>query len=242
MVLERTEIIDGKEEACLLIPTKTNQIKKGKQGNWYFICRLAGLPPNERMQTHEIQLTYVSPEDLQRSYDFGYHKRTAHMGRVYEHDRTPEKKIDRTNYARDIDLRGDICLSDIPRELIFSNAENAKKYISNLTFKGLQDDGFIYAGSLCVDDIPKDDIWQDQNTGKKYVSVRLVKLKSLDTYMNTHQLIIARQDGTEIEIGRFKEFQKEGYTPSQTLHRTEDIHNTGVNQRDLPSEINGIKF
>ena len=209
------------------------------------MCRLAELPPNERMQTHDIQLSYLTPEDLQKSYDFGYHKRTAHMGRVYEHDRTPEKKIDRTNNARDIDLRGDICLSDIPRDLIFTNAENAKKYIANLTFKSVSDDGIIYAGAICVSDIPDKDIWQDKDTGKKYVSVRLIRLKMLDTYMNTHQLIIARQDGSEIEIGRFKEFHRNGYIPNNDKSNTDysdEIHNTSVNQRETPTEIGGFRF
>ena len=161
------------------------------------------------------------------------------MGRVYEHDRTPSKKLDRTNNARDIDIRGDICLSDIPHELIFSNAENAKKYISNLTFKGVYDSNFIYTGSICLSDIPKEDRWQDPNTGKKYVSVRLVKLKTLDTYMNTHTLIIARQDGTEIEIGKFKEWKRDGYIPPQNpqnpIHPSEPPKN-------VPDTLNGIKF
>lgn len=239
--LEQKMIIDGKEEVCLVLPVKANQIKKGKHGNWIMMCRLAECEPNERMQTHDIQLSYLSEEDLQKSYDFGYHKRTAHMGRVYEHDRTPSKKIDRTNRAHDIDLRGNICLSDIPRDLIFANAENAKKYISNLTFKGLHDENFIYTGCICLSDIPKEDRWQDPNTGKKYVSVRLIKLKSLDTYMNTHQLIIARQDGTEIEIGKFKEFQKTNYIPPQNIQYPAPL-NMNDNPKDLPSEINGIKF
>lgn len=239
LVLERTEIIDGKEEVCLVIPTKANQLKKGKQGNWYFICRLAECEPNARNQTHDIQLTYLSEEEVKKSYDFGYHKRTAHMGRVYEHDRTPSKKLDRTNNASDIDLQGDICLSDIPRDLIFANAENAKKYITNLTFKGIYDNGYIYTGSICLSDIPKQDRWQDPNTGKKYVSVRLIKLPMVDTYFNTHSLIIARQDGTEIEIGRFKEWRKDGCAPA---HKPQYPAPPGEPPKNVPDTLNGIKF
>lgn len=239
LVVEEKRIIDGKEEVCLVIPTKPNQIKRGKQGNWLAMFRLAENEPNAKNQTHRVQLSYLTPEDLQKSYDFGYHKRTAAMGSVYEHDRTPSKKLDRTNHAQDIDLRGDICLSDIPRDLIFANAENAKKYISNLTFKGLYNQNYIYTGSICLSDIPQQDRWQDSNTGKKYVSVRLVKLKSLDTYMNTHSLIITRQEGTEIEIGKFKEWKREGYIPPQNPQYPTPL---SPPERNAPTEIGGIKF
>ena len=240
-VKEERRVIDGKEEICLVIPTVTNQLKRGKKGNWYSICRLAESEPNANNQTHDMQLTYLSETEVQKSYDFGYHKRTAHLGRVYEHDRTPSKKLDRTNYAQDLRLDGVINLSDIPKSDIFRNAENNKRYISNLMFRTTPDNGVVFMGSICIDDIPRDDIQQSPDTGKKFVLVRLVKLKLLDTYMNTHQLIIARPDGSEIEIGRFKEFHAQNFTPQQT-RSPEDIHCTSVNQRPRPDSINGIKF
>ena len=240
LVLERTEIIDGKEEVCLVLPTRQNQLKKGKQGNWYFICRLAECEPNERMQTHEIQLTYVNPEELQKSYDFGYHKRTAHMGRVYEHDRTPSKKLDRTNNATDIRLDGIIVLSDIDKSLIFRNGENNKRYLSNLTFRGLNgNDGRIFTGSICIDDIPHSDIQINSENGKKFINVRLRKMEKLDTYFNTHELVIARDNGVCVQIGLFKEWRKDGYVPTNaplpSIHPSEP-------QKNIPESLNGIKF
>lgn len=204
------------------------------------MCRLAECEPNERMQTHDVQLSYLTEEEVKKSYDFGYHRRTAHLGRVYEHDRTPSKKLDRTNNARDIDLRGDICLSDIPRDLIFANAQNAKKYISNLTFKGLYDENYIYTGSICLSDIPKEDRWQDPNTGKRYVSTRLIRLHQLDTYMNTHVLVIARPNSDDlIEIGRFKEWKREGYVPPQNPQYPTP---PSPPERNIPDSISGIRF
>lgn len=241
-VLEEKRLIEGKEETCLILPTSQNQIKKGRNGNWMMMCRLAECPPNERMQTHDLQLSYLTPEDLQKSYDFGYHKRTASMGRVYEHDRTPSKKLDRTNNASDVRLDGIIVLSDIPKDLIFRNGENAKRYIQGLTIRGTPDNGIIYTGSICVDDIPRQDIQTDPNTGKKFISTRFIKLPILDTYFNTHQLIITRPNSDDIiEIGRFKEFHSaNGMPPAPQQYPTS--LNTGVNQRNTPSEINGIKF
>lgn len=239
-VQEERRIVDGKEEICLVIPTITNQLKRGKKGNWYSICRLAECEPNPNNQTHDIQLTYLSEAEVQKSYDFGYHRRTAHLGRVYEHDRTPEKKLDRTNNASDIRLDGVIVLSDIPKDLIFRNGENNKRYISNLTFRGLKgDDGMIFTGSLCVDDLDPRDIQQDPNTGKKFINVRLRIMDKLDTYFNTHELVIVRPDNECIQIGLFKEWRKEGYIPPSAPMQYPEVPN---NQRDLPSQINGIKF
>lgn len=242
-VLEEKKIVEGREEICLVLPTKTNQIKKGKQGNWMMMCRLAELPPNAKMQTHNVQLSYLTEEEIQKSYAFGYHKRTAHMGRVYAHDRTPEKKLDRTNNATDIRLEGVVILSDIPKDLIFRNAENAKRYIQGLTIRAAFDNGVIYTGSVCVDDIPKQDVQTDPNTGKKFITTRFIKLPTLDTYFNTHQLIIARPNSNDvIEIGRFKEWRKEGYVPTSAPPQYPVSSNTGVNQRNMPNEINGIRF
>lgn len=204
------------------------------------MCRLAECKPNERQQTHDIQLTYLTPEDLQRSYDFGYHRRTAHMGRVYEHDRTPEKKLDRTNNARDIRLDGTIVLSDIPKDLIFRNGENNKRYVSNLTFRGLNgNDGLIFTGSLCIDDIPRDCIETNPDNGKKFINVTLRKMEKLDTYFNTNELVIVRPDGECIPIGLFKEWKKEGYVPT---NEPLPYIPPSEPERRQPDSIQGIKF
>lgn len=205
------------------------------------MCRLAECEPNARGQTHDIQLSYLTSEDLQKSYDFGYHRRTAHMGRVYEHDRTPEKKIDRTNNATDIRLDGIVVLSDIDKTLIFRNAENQKRYLSNLTLRGMQDTGMIFTGSLCVDDIPRLDIQTNPENGKKFINVRLRKMERYDTYFNTHELVIARPDGECVTIGLFKEWRKDGYVPPSAPMQYPEVPNNN-NQRDLPTQINGIKF
>lgn len=236
-VMEEKRFVNGKEEVCLIIPTETNQIKKGRNGNWLSIFRLAECPPNEKMITHDMQLMYLNEKEVQKSYDMDYHRRTAHIGRVRVHDRTPEKRIDRTNTAQDIECHGVVVLSDIPKSLIFRNGENDKRYIQNLVFRNSSDDTFIYTGSICVDDIPRDDIKTENYTGKKYVDATFRRLKTLDTYMNTHQLVIVRDDGSAIEIGRFKEFRKEG---AANVPPKEE-HTTTVSMRP-PTEINGIRF
>lgn len=237
--LEKKMLIDGKEEVCLVLPTKVNQIKKGKQGNWLMISRLMALPPNEKAQTHEVQLTYLTEEELQKSYDYGYHRRTRSMGRVYEHMRGPGKKLDRTNTAGELNLEGRIILSDIPGYFIFRNSENAKRYVKDLRIQSIENDGRLLVGSICLDDIDNADIETDHNTGKKYINARLSKLPILDTYMNTHTLAVVKADGTTYEIGKFKEFRDPNFI-SPTINTPEEDNRD--KSRDMPDYIQGIKF
>lgn len=236
-VMTEKRIVDGIEQDCLVIPTRVNQIKKGRTGNWMSSFRIVECPPNEKLITHEIQLGYLDWDEVNKAREHGYYNRTQHMGRVRIHDRTPSRKIDRINHAQDIVCNGTIILSDIPKSRIFRNAENDMRYVEDLKFRSLTDDTFLYIGSICVDDIPLDDIQTEPYTGKKFVNAVFRRLERLDTYMNTHQLIIDRDDGSEIEIGRFKEFRKEG-EPAVT---PQEEHTTTVNPRP-PESINGIKF
>lgn len=236
-------LIGGKEELCLIIPTKTNQIKQGKQGNWMMICRLHESEFNSRSQTHDVQLTFLYPEDLsQKDEDWNFRYRTEHLGRVYVHGRDYNNgRIDYTNRADSLSCEGRIILSDIPKNLIFRNAENARRYLDRLVFRALHSNDTIYTGFICIDDIPCEDIKIDMQTGKRYIDVKFVKLQKLDTYMNTHQLIIARDDGTEIEIGRFREWEKQEQDAvkreSETISESE-----GTKRMPPPDEISGIRF
>lgn len=198
--------------------------------------RLSECPPNEKLITHDMQLGYLNWDEVYKARAMGYYDRTQRLGRVRVHDRTPERKIDRTNKTRDIACRGTVVLSDIPSSLMFRNGENDKLYVDNLVFRGTSDDSFIYTGCICISDVPPEDIKTEQYTGRRYVDTVFRRLYNLDTYMNTHQLIIAKDDGSEIEIGRFREFMKNGASaPIEEMR-----HNTTISQR--PSEINGIKF
>lgn len=241
-VTEERRIIDGKEEVCLVIPTKTNQMRKGKQGNWFSVVKLAESFPNPEMRTHDIMLTYVYPEDLQKSYDFGYHKRTMRLGRVYPHGSDPDKKVNRENRIPDICIDGIMILSDIPKELIVRNGANQKRYIQGLTLRGTPDTGIIYCGSICVDDIPRDDIQTNPDNGKKYINTRLRKLPRLDVYMNTHELIITRPDGTAVQIGLFREFHSQNGIQTPPPQAYNQNYQQPSNQRQTPDTINGIRF
>lgn len=243
-MLTETRFIDGKEQVCLVLPTQANQMKKGRQGNWLSVFRLSEREPNAKMITHDVQLGYLNWDETDKARQQGYYKRSQFLGRVRVHDRTPSKKVDRTNHGTDLTCDGVIMLSDIPRKLIKPNAENGKRYVSNLVFKTIGDASSIYTGAVCVDDIPKEHIQTNPETGKKYVNVRFVKTKYLDTYMNTHQLIIATDDGSELEIGKFKEWRRiDGKeVKPQAVDIDAEVHDTPVNQRQVPESIDGLRF
>lgn len=243
-VSEETRFVDGREQVCLVIPTETNQLKRGKQGNWLMTLRISESQPNAAMRTHVLQLGYLNYEEVGKAKNAGAYERSQRIGNVYEHDHTPSKKVNRTNNATNIKCYGKIVLSDIPKDLIFSNAENAKRYVSNLHFKFYSDRHRIYTGCVCIDDIPRDEIRTDADTGKKYINAAFKRMPKLDTYMNTHHLVIMTKDGSEVEIGRFKEWVAEDKTesaPPPASAPTQE-HTTTVNPRDTSFSIDGIKF
>lgn len=241
-VTEEVRWVDGKEQVCLVIPTETNQLKRGKRGNWLMTLRMSELPPNATMQTHVLQLGYVNYDEVHKARLHGTYERSQRIGNVYEHDRTPEKKVDRRNPATDVTFDGYIILSDIPKQDIFLNDQNGKRYISDLSLKCDNADA-VFTGFLCVDDIPADCIKQSPRTGKKYIECRFSKSEYLDTYMNTHHLVIVKPDGSEIEIGRFKEWVKmNGQVIAPPSCEPTEQRNDNNNQRQVPHSIDGIKF
>ncbi len=236
-VEEEIRLVNGEEQVCLIIPTKINQLKKGKTGNWLITLRLSEKPPNEELITHTVQLGYLNWDEVDKARQTGYYNQTQRMGRVRVHDRTPSKKVNRVNNASDIECCGTIILSDIPKCLIFRNGENDKRYVKLVKLQSVTDDTIVYLGTICVDDIPRDAIQTESCTGKKFINTFFCKLERLDAYMNTHKLVIVRKEGAEIEIGRFREFRKDG--GSGPILQQERISTANPQP---PEEINGIRF
>lgn len=209
-VEEEVRIVNGREEKCLILPTKTNQLKKGKRGNWIMVLRLNEEPPNEELTTHTLQLGYLNYDEVDKAKKMGVYKNSQRLGRVREHDRTPSKKVNRDN-SKAIDLISDgaICLDNIPDELLVRNPQN-KKYYLKCTFRRKGNDGtaIFSTGAVCIDDIPHECIITNPRTGKRNVRCRFKRSKFMDTYYNTHELVCVMSDGSEIEIGRFREWTK----------------------------------
>lgn len=235
LVAEETRFIDGQEQVCLVIPTSTNQIKRGKDGNWLMTLRLTAQDANAKNRTHIMQLGFLNWDEVDKARLHGWYERSQRIGHVYEHDRSPEKKVSRENLSQDINLAGEIILSDLPRKKITSNPMTGKRYIDNLRLKPMRMQDVIYTGLICIDDIPRQCIKTNPDTGKRMIRTRFAKSQYLDTYMNTHLLYAVADDGTEIEIGRFREWIKD---ESSANHPSE---HTTINPS--PSiRVDGIKF
>lgn len=240
---EEVRYVAGEKQVCLVIPTSINQIKRGRQGNWLMSLRLVDALPNPKLITHNIHLICLNQEEVDKARQRGYYERIHRLGRVRVMDDSPEKKIDRRNKATDIKSDGIIILSDIPKQVIFRNAENNNRYIKDLIFRSESDRRYVYSGVICIDDIPTDEIKTDPNTGKKYINTRFQKLKYLDTYMNTHQLVIVTKSGDEIEIGKFKEWvAKQNIDNTPPSVPPSEPKGLSVERFSTPDSIDGIRF
>lgn len=239
-MLTESRIIDGKEQTCLILPVDDNQIIRGKWGNWVMRLHLYEIPPNPDRISHKAGLVWNDRQTAKKWDRDGTMERVLNLGRVRPHIKEQIPKVDKGNNAEDIPLCGEIILSDIPKGLIYKNFQNKMRYVHNMRVKSLRDDGKVWLGSICVDLIPRHLILEYPDSGKKYIRVRFKKLIKLDNYMNTHILVIDTKDGSEIEIGRFREFRKDGEVVKSEFP-PEEIHDTPVNQRQ-PESIDGLKF
>lgn len=239
-VLTETRIIDGKEQTCLILPVDDNQFRKGKKGNYFLSLRMMEEPANPQGHSHTIALRWNNKEGLEEAHRRGIDKYTRKMGvaRAYETSRVTE--VHDQNNVEDIEFVGEIILSDIPRRQFWRNRRNNKWYIPYLQMKSRYDDSKVWTGSICISDIPENHILEYPDSGKKYVKVRFRKMDKLDIYMNTHTLIIDTKDGSQIEIGRFREWKKQGEVIRNEIP-PQEIHDTPVNQR-TPESIDGLRF
>ena len=243
--------IEGQEQVCLIIPTKKNQLKKGKRGNWIMTMRLHEEPPNEDLITHTLQLGYLNYDEVDKARKMGYYNQSQRIGRVREYGSDPsnKKNYDNSN-AVEIISDGAICLDNIPNELLTRNSQNNKYYLK-CTFKRKGNDGTaIFAtGVICVDDIPPECIVTNPRTGKRNVRCRFKKSERMDTYYNTHELVCIMQDGSEIEIGRFREWVQAAKTQARIAQfqadenpQSPEAKTTETNKSNDNLVIDGLKL
>lgn len=242
-VTEEVRFVDGMEQPCLVIPTYTNQMSRGRSGLWKMSFIFKEQKMNPKGISHLMKLIYFSPEHTQEAKRKGTWEQTMRMGRLFP--RIYGLTVDRTNPVRDIRLDGVIVLSDIPKQAVKAAPYSRKRFVGGLTMKSKSDENTIYTGAVCVDDIPKDKIKTNPANGKKYIITRLLKMDKMDYYDNTHVLMLVSDSGAEIEIGKFKEWVKDGQNPNQPNPVQENQYNnhrSDVNQRQGPESIDGLKF
>lgn len=239
-VLTETRMIDGKEQTCLILPVDDNQLRKGKSGNYFLSLRMMEEPPNPKGHSHTIALRWNDKKGLEEAHRKGIDRYTRNLGVARAYEKTRVTEVHDQNCVEDIEFAGEIVLSDIPKKQFWRHRQSNRWFIPYLRFKSIHDDEKIWTGSICISDIPENHIHEYPDSGKKYVRVRFKKMDKLDIYMNTHTLIIDAKDGSQIEIGRFREWKKQGEVIKNEIP-PQEIHDTPVNQR-TPESIDGLLF
>lgn len=136
-VTERREVVNGKEQVCLLIPTEEAQLKRSKRGEYGFNFRLKEVGPNPLMHSHRMSLVYRTKDDAYKSQKENTFNEAADIGFMRPLDERTYKKKDRTNNMTSILATGVICLSDITPDDIETDPRTGKKYLRT-TFKKMQ--------------------------------------------------------------------------------------------------------
>lgn len=209
-VYTEIRMIDGREEKCLILPMRDNQIFKTKDGDYTLKIRHYPTRPNPQQITHNVALQPQSGREYLRLKKLGKTRRMERLGYTYafsEEDLERRRPRDNSK-AADIIADGEICLDDIPPYLIHENRA-LKKHFARCTFKAVSHDGtpILVTGTLDLDEIFPRYIWTNPETGKRMVNCRFKKMEYMDRYYNTHALVVITPTGTELEIGRFREWK-----------------------------------
>lgn len=240
-VTEEVRFVHGKEQVCLVIPTDTNQMYKGRNGEWNMQLCLYDKYANDKGRSHIIQLQFRNMEDMRKAQAEGWWKRLNHLGNVYPEIKAP--KVDRENRAKKIEFHGYLSLSDIPQHLITTHSISKKKYLTNVTITDPTDPNTIYSGSICLSEILVQFRYRSSETGKYYAKIVFKTSDKLDYSMNTHVIYATDKNGTMIEIGRLKEWRKDIPVPVDNKESPQPSPpNSAENTPRTPKSIDGMKF
>lgn len=67
----------------------------------------------------------------------------------------------------------------------------------------------VCTGQICLDDIRPEDIETNAKTGKRYVRCTFRRTKEIGDYEQSHQIVVSKGDGSEHEVGWFRQLVKE---------------------------------
>lgn len=126
-VIEERRVVLGKEQHCIVIPTDTCQLKRGKNGRWLFNFRALDSVYEERMISHDLSLVYRTNEDAAEAKRMGLHR--ARIGVLHPMSEDDSKKLDLTNNMTPIFCTGDIFIDEICKEDIRTDPRTGKRYL-----------------------------------------------------------------------------------------------------------------
>lgn len=240
-VTEELRFVQGKEQVCLVIPTQTNQMYKGRNGEWNMQLNLFDGLSNDKGRSHILQLQFRNMDEMRKAKAEGWQPIVNNLGNVYPEVKAP--KVDRTNHCANIELHGYLSLSDIPQRLVTEHRATKKKYLKNVQVADPTDPNIIYTGAICLTDVLQQFRLKSPETGKLYVKVIFKTSDKLDYGMNTHVIYATDGKGTKIEIGRLKEWRKDQPVLVEKKDNPQTMPNpVAQNNPRPPRSIDGMKF
>lgn len=225
-------MIGGHEEACLVIPIERNQLFYTKAGDVFIKAICKEEPIGAQGDTHRIALFYKNNEEIGKARLSKVYYRTEHIGRLKPFLMGGENR-DWTNYATPVNEEGYICLDYIDkRSMVFVKGSNKLMIEAKYTFVDARKIERLCVGMIIVSDIKREDIIVNPRTGLKNIKCVFKKLERMDTLNNTHGLFVKRPDGSEIQIGKFREVTQmkanQPITPSIRPPQREDVYIDGM--------------
>lgn len=127
---EKTEMINGVEKQCLVIPCDEAQLSRTRNGSWFLRLQVNQCDVNPQMRSHKISLGYRDNKEVDKGRRLGYFDSAKHLGFFYLRDSTGQsRKIDYTNNMTPIFCDGKLFLDSIQHDDIKVDSQTGRKYI-----------------------------------------------------------------------------------------------------------------
>lgn len=226
---------------CLTIPLDNRYFPPHRNGE--NAAPFAAYPSKNPKYAYDLAFAFPTVK-IKEDYIRATGKRADFFGRLKP---TMEKMtIDRTNNGVDILAKGAIGLDSIKADMITVNPSNGLKFVKCI-FRTKTTDGtpIFCGGSVRLSDINESDIVINPRTGRRNVPCVMRKLPKMDMFYNTHELVILKPDGSEIQIGLFKEFKNATEIQKRVVSHlppSEPQEQEKEPSKDIPDSIDGFKF
>lgn len=254
-VFMERRVVNGKEQNVVCIPCEDAPVLFTKWKEPFLKFMMKELPTPEADSTsHRLMLLYRTKEDFVKAKAAGYRKRSDDIGKALPWIYDPSRAIDYTNKkATDVFIRGAICLDDISSEDVVLSPHTGQKNVK-CVFKTVGANGtpIFCVGTICITDIDEEDIVMNPRTGRKNVPCVFHKLKMSDPHLNTHVICVTKKDGSEVEIGRFREYKEATETAKRIATATQQLNpqpaqddfmnRPNPNENPKPLKIDGYTF
>lgn len=131
---ERTEIINGVKQTCLVIPCDEAQMVRTFGGSWCLKMIAREIHPNPQMRTNNLSLVFKNKDEVDKAEKTGIMPKCNNLGYLYLLTDNPELKNDLTNNMTPITCNGRLFLDSIQKEDIKVDPMTGRKYV-NIVFR-----------------------------------------------------------------------------------------------------------